>query len=206
MSPHSSLVEYRGKRHFDRTPEPPGGETSKSNEPLFVVQKHQASRLHYDFRLAVDGVLKSWSVPKGPSLNPRDKRLAVPTEDHPLEYRKFEGIIPAGEYGAGRVIVWDAGRYRNLTERDGKLVPMDEAIASGHVAVWLEGQKLKGGFALTRIRDGRKPIWLLVKMNDEHADPSFDVVSRRPESVLTGRTIEQIEGKQMAAGGKAARA
>ena len=136
---------------------------------MFVVQKHDASRLHYDFRLEVDGVLKSFAIPKGPSMNPRNKRLAVPTEDHPLEYRNFEGIIPEGQYGAGRVIVWDTGTFRNITKRDGQPVPLDQAIENGQLAIWLEGKKLKGGFALTRIRDGKKPVWLLVKKRDEYA-------------------------------------
>ncbi len=164
---------------------------------MFVVQKHDASRLHYDFRLEVDGVLKSWAIPKGPSMNTRDKRLAVPTEDHPLEYRNFEGIIPEGEYGAGRVIVWDTGTFRNITKRDGQPVPLDQAIEKGQLAIWLEGSKLKGGFALTRIRDGKRPIWLLVKKRHEYANSS-DPVNEQPESVLSGRTIEELDEKQPA--------
>jgi DNA ligase D-like protein (predicted 3'-phosphoesterase) len=195
------LQEYRRKRHFRRTPEPAGATEHPArpeHEPVFVVQKHDASRLHYDFRLEVDGVLKSWAIPKGPSMNTRDKRLAVPTEDHPLEYRHFEGIIPAGEYGAGRVIVWDTGTFRNITKRDGQLVPLDQAIENGQLAIWLDGKKLKGGFALTKIRDGKKPIWLLVKKRDEYANTS-DPVNEQPESVLTGRTIEELNETQSAA-------
>jgi DNA ligase D-like protein (predicted 3'-phosphoesterase) len=164
---------------------------------VFVVQKHDASRLHYDFRLEVDGVLKSWAIPKGPSMNTRDKRLAVPTEDHPLEYRNFEGIIPEGQYGAGRVIVWDTGTFRNVTKRDGQPVPLDQAIENGQLAIWLEGKKLKGGFALTRIRDGKKPVWLLVKKRDEYANAG-DPATEQPASVLTGRTIEELDEKQRA--------
>jgi DNA ligase D-like protein (predicted 3'-phosphoesterase) len=193
----SSLDEYRRKRDFRRTPEPRGNGQRPGHEPVFVVQKHDASRLHYDFRLEVDGVLKSWAIPKGPSMNTRDKRLAVPTEDHPLEYRNFEGIIPEGEYGAGRVIVWDNGTFRNVTKRDGQPVPLDQAIENGQLAIWLEGKKLKGGFALTRIRDGKKPIWLLVKKRDEYANSS-DPVNEQPESVLSGRTIEELDEKQPA--------
>jgi DNA ligase D-like protein (predicted 3'-phosphoesterase) len=195
------LQEYRRKRNFRRTPEPAGATEHPArpeHEPVFVVQKHDASRLHYDFRLEVDGVLKSWAIPKGPSMNTRDKRLAVPTEDHPLEYRDFEGIIPEGEYGAGRVIVWDTGTFRNITKRDGQLVPLQQAIENGQLAIWLEGKKLKGGFALTRIRDGKKPIWLLVKKRDEYANTS-DPVIEQPESVLSGRTIEELDETQTAA-------
>ena len=195
------LEEYRRKRNFRRTPEPAGATEHPArpeHEPVFVVQKHDASRLHYDFRLQVDGVLKSWAIPKGPSMNTRDKRLAVPTEDHPLEYRDFEGIIPEGEYGAGRVIVWDTGTFRNITKRDGQLVPLHQAIENGQVAIWLEGKKLKGGFALTRIRDGKKPIWLLVKKRDEYANTS-DPVNQQPESVLSGRTTEELDETQPAA-------
>ena len=195
------LEEYRRKRNFRRTHEPAGATEHPArpeHEPVFVVQKHDASRLHYDFRLEVDGVLKSWAIPKGPSMNTRDKRLAVPTEDHPLEYRDFEGIIPDGEYGAGRVIVWDTGSFRNITKRDGQLVPLHQAIENGQVAIWLEGKKLKGGFALTRIRDGKKPIWLLVKKRGEYANLS-DPVNQQPESVLSGRTIEELDETQTAA-------
>ena len=139
-----SLKDYQGKRDFRRTPEPPGRETAPSPSPIFVIQKHAASHLHYDFRLEVDGVLKSWAIPKGPSTDPQDKRLAVPTEDHPLAYAGFEGVIPEGEYGGGTVLVWDTGVYRNLTEKKGEAIPMGQAVAHGHVKVWLEGRKLKG--------------------------------------------------------------
>jgi DNA ligase D-like protein (predicted 3'-phosphoesterase) len=195
------LQEYRRKRNFRHTPEPAGATEHPArpeHEPVFVVQKHDASRLHYDFRLEVDGVLKSWAIPKGPSMNTRDKRLAVPTEDHPLEYRDFEGIIPEGEYGAGRVIVWDTGTFRNITKRDGQLVPLQQAIENGQLAIWLEGKKLKGGFALTRIRDAKKPIWLLVKKRDEYANTS-DPVNEQPESVLSGLTIEELDETQTTA-------
>jgi DNA ligase D-like protein (predicted 3'-phosphoesterase) len=191
------LEEYRQKRNFRRTPEPRGARQEAGHEPVFVVQKHDASRLHYDFRIEVDGVLKSWAVPKGPSMNPRDKRLAIPTEDHPLEYRNFEGIIPEGEYGAGRVIVWDTGTFRSITKRDGRPVPLGHAIQDGHVAIYLAGKKLKGGFALTRIRNHGKPVWLLVKKQDEYANAG-DPVTEQPASVLSGRTIEQLDAKQPA--------
>jgi DNA ligase D-like protein (predicted 3'-phosphoesterase) len=160
--------------------------------PIFVIQKHAASHLHYDFRLEVDGVLKSWAVPKGPSLNPRDKRLAVEVEDHALEYADFEGVIEEGAYGAGAVIVWDTGRYRNLAHnKAGQEIPTGEGLARGHVEVWLEGRKLRGGFALVRM-GGAGGNWLLIKMKDEYADARRRPVVTQPTSVLTGRTVEEV--------------
>jgi len=190
------LQAYQGKRDFRRTPEPTGGARRTSREPIFVVQKHDASRLHYDFRLEVDGVLKSWAVPKGPSLDPREKRLAVPTEDHPLEYAAFEGVIPAGEYGAGTVLVWDTGPYRNLTEKKGIPMSMAEAVAHGHLKVWLRGRKLKGGYALTRCKTGSDDSWLLVKADDDDADAGRDPGATEPASVLSGRTLEEIAAQE----------
>jgi DNA ligase D-like protein (predicted 3'-phosphoesterase) len=191
-----SLKEYLEKRDFKRTSEPAGGRGPGSGEPIFVIQKHAARNLHYDFRLEVDGVLKSWAIPKGPSTDPRDKRLAVPTEDHPLEYAGFEGVIPEGEYGGGTVLVWDTGIYRNLTEKKGEAIPMDQAVAHGHVKIWLEGRKLKGGYALTRFKTGKDESWLLVKQNDEAADPGRNPVADEPGSVLSGRTIEEVSSEQ----------
>jgi len=192
MPKKDALQTYRRKRDFRRTPEPSGAGRRSRKRPRFVIQKHAATTLHYDFRLEAGGVLKSWAVPKGPSTDPRDKRLAVPTEDHPLGYASFEGVIPEGLYGAGPVIVWDAGTYRNLTERDGKEVPVARAIRDGHVAVWLEGRKLQGGYALTRTGVGGSEKWLLVKMKDEGADARRNPVRTQPESVLSGRRIEDL--------------
>ena len=141
------------------------------------------------------GVLKSWAIPKGPSKNPSEKRLAVETEDHPLEYANFEGTIPKGQYGAGAVIVWDRGKYKNMTQKDGKPVSMDDALKSGHVVLWLFGRKLTGGYAFTRTKMG----WLLVKMRDDKANSSEDVLKIEPESVISGMTIEGLWEK---AGGK----
>lgn len=166
--------------------------TTQPPAPIFVVHKHDASRLHYDLRLEVGGVLVSWSVPKGPSTDPRVKRLAIRTPDHPLEYADFEGVIPEGEYGAGAVIIWDRGTYRNLTRRDAREVPVPQALAEGHVSVWLEGHKLVGGYALTRIDRGGREMWLVVKMADEAADPARDPVVTRPDSVVSGRTVEEV--------------
>ena len=161
----------------------------------FVIQKHAARRLHYDFRLEVDGVYRSWAIPKGPSMNPSDKRLASPTEDHPLDYAEFEGVIPEGEYGAGTVLVWDTGTYQSRTEDHGRPLPIEQALERGHVTVWLEGSKLQGGFALTRFRTGKNEAWLLVKMRDEHADPGQDVLAAHPESALSGRSLEEISSR-----------
>ena len=154
----------------------------------FVIQKHSARSLHYDFRLEVDGVLRSWAVPKGPSTNPRVKRLAVEVEDHAIEHADYEGVIGTGQYGSGAVIVWDAGSYRNLDEQRS----MKEAIAAGHVKVWLEGQKLRGGWALQRTSTVGKPQWLLIKRRDELADARRNPQSTQPGSVKTGRTVEQV--------------
>jgi|SRR5579884_2573275 len=162
--------------------------------PRFVIQKHAASRLHYDFRLEVAGVLKSWAVPKGPSMNPRDKRLAVQVEDHSISWGDFEGVLPEGTYGAGTVLVWDSGTYRNRSERDGKPLPIERALENGRAAFWLEGKKLRGGFVLMRMYRGPERNWLLIKLDDEEADPEYDPVRSRPESVLTGRTLEEITG------------
>ncbi|MCG2771150.1 MAG: hypothetical protein L6277_03550 [Desulfobacterales bacterium] len=187
-----SLKDYQEKRDFKRTPEPAGDREPGSQAVIFVIQKHAARRLHYDFRLEVDGVLKSWAIPKGPSTDPQDKRLAVPTEDHPLEYAGFEGVIPGGGYGGGTVLVWDTGTYRNLTEKKGEAIPMGQAVAHGHVKVWLEGRKLKGGYALTRFKTGKDESWLLVKTDDAGADPRRNPVADEPQSVITGRIIEEI--------------
>jgi DNA ligase D-like protein (predicted 3'-phosphoesterase) len=194
MPSEDALEVYRSKRDFRRTSEPSGGERGSSENPIFVIQKHDASSLHYDVRLEVDGVLKSWAVPKGPSTDPGTRRLAIPTEDHPLEYADFEGIIPEGEYGAGTVLVWDIGPYRNLRaeKEDAELISMEQAIEEGKVEVWLEGEKLKGGYALIRTAKGGDARWLLIKMKDEEADASSSPVDTQPESALTGRVLEDI--------------
>jgi DNA ligase D-like protein (predicted 3'-phosphoesterase) len=156
--------------------------------PRFVIQKHAASSLHYDFRLEVDGTLRSWAVPKGLSTDPREKRLAVEVEDHPLQYRDFEGVIGQGSYGAGAVIVWDAGTYRNLDEQR----PMAETLQAGHAKIWLMGEKLTGGWTLQRTRQGDKPQWLLIKRRDSEADARRNPQSTQPESIRTGRTVEEV--------------
>jgi DNA ligase D-like protein (predicted 3'-phosphoesterase) len=145
--------------------------------------------------LEINGVLKSWAIPKGPSTDPSQKRLAVPTEDHPVDYIDFEGIIPEGNYGAGTVIVWDTGTYHNLNEKNGHEINMEESVDNGHVDIWLEGHKLKGGYAIIRTGKGNRKFWLLLKKKDEKAESGKNILIDQPESVLSGRTIEDILGK-----------
>lgn len=176
-----TLKDYKKKRDFRKTPEPKRRGQGKN---LFVIQKHDASNLHYDLRLAVNGVLKSWAVPKGPSTNPKDKRLAIMTEDHPLSYARFEGRIPEGEYGAGVVIVWDKGTYENLDDKS-----ISKGLKKGHIKFKLKGEKLRGGYSLYQFKKEENQ-WLLVKMDDEEADARRNPVSTQPESVKTGKTID----------------
>lgn len=179
------LKEYERKRDLSKTPEPgPSRPKRKGKNPTFVIQQHAARAMHYDFRLEVDGVLKSWAVPKGPALDPATKRMAIPTEDHPMDYASFEGVIPRGNYGAGRVIVWDRGLYAPLSD-------MRQGLRKGHVTFAMYGEKLNGGFALTRFRTDDE-TWLLVKMDDEYADRDTDITAARPESVISGKTIDEI--------------
>lgn len=198
MDEMQPLKEYVERRDFARTPEPEGGTGESGDRPLFVIQKHDASTLHYDFRLEVDGVLKSWAVPKGFSTDPSERRLAVPTEDHPLDYAEFEGVIPEEEYGGGTVLVWDAGLYRNLKEEGGKAVSLQEQIADGHVSVWLQGEKVAGGYALTRTREegDDDERWILVKMDDQGADARRNPVSTEPDSVVSGRSLAEVRQEE----------
>lgn len=194
-----SLSEYESRRDFRKTPEPSGRskdapKLKKDRNPIFVVQQHDASTMHYDFRIEVDGALKSWAVPKGPSTDPSEKRLAVATEDHPLKYADFEGVIPEDEYGAGTVVVWDAGPYKNITEDDdGNEIPIEKALKNGKAEIWLEGKKLRGGYALVHSKmRGKEKNWLLVKMKDDEADARRNPVSTEPKSVISGRTLKQV--------------
>ena len=187
------LSEYRAKRDLRRSPEPGGGASGGRARPLFVVQRHDASSLHFDVRIQVGDVLVSWAVPKGPSLDPRDKRLAHRTEDHPLDYADFEGVIGDGQYGAGSVVVWDTGPFENVTERGGEPVDLAEALEHGHVRVVLHGEKLTGGFAFTHAKmGGDEANWLMVKVDDDGADRRRKPATTQPQSVLTGRTNEQV--------------
>jgi bifunctional non-homologous end joining protein LigD len=162
----------------------------KSKRPIFTVQKHQASHLHYDFRLEISGRLKSWAIPKGPSLDPSMKRLAVEVEDHDIEYADFEGVIEEGHYGAGPVLVWDTGWFEPVDVKSaGSLVTM---LHAGKLEVRLHGQRLRGGFTLVRMKD-RPRQWLLIKQRDDEARPGIEVVREYQASVLSGRTIDDLQ-------------
>src|SRR5438477_11617196 len=193
-----ALEEYKRKRSFDHTPEPPPKLDPKKGF-RFVVQKHRASHLHYDFRLEMEGVLKSWAVPKGPSLDAADKRLAMHVEDHPVSYFHFEGIIPEGNYGAGTVMVWDTGTWEPLPHQPGVKANASEMLAKGDFKFRLHGKKLNGDFVLARMRSRRPGSkgteWLLIKKRDEHADESFDV-DALDWSVLSKRSLKQIAGDE----------
>lgn len=191
------LTKYRAKRNFRVTPEPKGTSGSQPGDELtFVVQKHQASHLHYDFRLEWKGVLLSWAIPKGPSLDPSVKRLAMEVEDHPLEYGGFEGTIPEGEYGGGTVMVWDRGTW---TPDD---PDVDGSLRKGELKFTLHGSKLRGSWALIRTRQSGRPAWLLIKHRDRYAS-SADVVEEKPRSVASKRLMAEIAA---AAGGDVAKA
>lgn len=164
----------------------------KSTNPIFVIQKHSATHLHYDFRLEIDGVLKSWAIPKGPSTDPHDKRLAIETTDHPMWYATFEGVIPEGTYGAGPVIVWDRGTFEHINNViDGTSISLADSYKNGHIDINLKGKKLHGGYTLIRISKIKK--WLCIKKDDEYADARRNPVNSQPESVISGKTIEEIE-------------
>jgi DNA ligase D-like protein (predicted 3'-phosphoesterase) len=184
-----SLTEYRHNRRSGRTPEPRGlrGRKRGRRGPSFVIQHHAARGDHYDFRLEIDGVLVSWAVPKGPSTNPKDERTARRTEDRPVECTTFDGSIPKGECGADGVIVWDRGTYTNETKR-----VMMEGLENGHLSFSLRGEKLRGGYALTRIREGDDETWLLVKHRDDDADARRKPVRGQPESVLSGSMLNDL--------------
>lgn len=188
-----SLSLYNKKRKFSETPEPKGKEKTSAKGLRFVIQKHDATHLHYDFRLEMKGVLKSWAVPKGPSLNPADKRLAMMVEDHPYDYRDFEGIIPEGNYGGGTVIVWDEGIYEPIDAADLSKAEQEKLLLkqlyAGDIKLHLYGKKIKGTYALFRLKKEEKS-WLLVKKDDEHA--TENEVIKQNKSVKSGKTLAQI--------------
>jgi len=187
-----SLNKYSEKRNFSSTNEPKAEIGSLKNELIFVVQKHAASHLHYDFRLEMGGVLKSWAIPKGPSMNPADKRLAIMVEDYPYSYKDFEGIIPEGNYGAGKVIVWDYGAY-TLEENPEKVENrFNEGLIKGHINFVLKGHKLKGEFSLVKLKGKQENAWLLIKKNDEFAE-KYDIL-RQDKSVISNQKLEDLFG------------
>jgi bifunctional non-homologous end joining protein LigD len=194
------LTEYRRKRDFTRTGEPEGGKRKKSPRLAYAIQKHAASRLHYDLRLELDGVMKSWAIPKGPSLDPSVKRLAIHVEDHPIEYNAFEGTIPEGEYGGGTVMMWDQGTYTSPGQEDDREDALREGYRKGDFKFVLRGKRLKGSWVLVRTRAGgdksRQNQWLLIKHRDAEADPDTDPVAEHLTSAKSGRTMDEIaEGK-----------
>lgn len=188
------LAEYQQKRDFTRTAEPKGRSPVKRSTLAFVIQKHAARNLHFDLRLELDGVMKSWAVPKGPSLDPAVKRLAMQVEDHPVEYNSFEGTIPAGEYGGGTVMLWDRGTYTFWEEDPDPVERLREGYAKGDFKFELRGKRLQGTWVLVRIKRGDpdKPQWLLIKHRDEFAKPGSEIVGEEMTSVATGRTMDEI--------------
>ncbi len=190
------LAEYKRKRDFTQTAEPLGGKVGATSRRAFrfVVQKHAASHLHYDFRLELDGVMKSWAVPKGPSYDPAVRRLAMEVEDHPIEYNTFEGTIPKGQYGGGTVMLWDRGTYE--PEGGGGEDALRDGYERGDLKIVLHGKRLMGGWVLVRMRrDGERAQWLLIKHRDETADPKYDVTADVLTSVASARTMEQIAAR-----------
>ncbi|MCI0434353.1 MAG: hypothetical protein L0271_12055 [Gemmatimonadetes bacterium] len=190
-----SLAEYRRKRDFTKTREPAGEVAAKREDGRlrFVIQKHDATALHYDLRLEVHGVMKSWAVPRGLSVDPADKRLAMEVEDHPMEYNRFEGTIPAGEYGGGTVLLWDRGTYwpDEAGDEDHETA-MVKAHAAGKISFLLRGERLRGSWALVRTDGGPRPKWLVIKHRDRYAKPGFDITEAYVTSVETDRTLEEI--------------
>lgn len=189
-----SLQKYNEKRDFSKTAEPKAGKPKDKDQLRFVIQKHDATNLHYDFRLEMEGVLKSWAIPKGPSMDPKNKRLAMMVEDHPYDYKNFEGIIPKGEYGGGTVIVWDEGTYEPIEQINGKKAQekhLLKQLEEGSLKIRIHGEKLNGEFALIETHGMAKNAWLLIKHKDEYASVK-DIISQ-DKSVLSGRTIDVVE-------------
>jgi bifunctional non-homologous end joining protein LigD len=189
----SVLAEYNRKRDFSRTKEPAGTVPRARGTALhFVIQKHEASHLHYDFRLELDGVMKSWAVPKGPSYDPGVRRLAMEVEDHPISYNTFEGTIPAGEYGGGTVMLWDRGTYE--ADDGGGADSLRRGYDRGDLKITMHGERLRGGWVLVRMNRPGRAQWLLIKHRDETADPGLDITKKHVKSVVTKRTMKQIAG------------
>jgi bifunctional non-homologous end joining protein LigD len=194
-----SLIKYKRKRNFNQTPEPEGRKEKSIDKLEFVVQRHKATRLHYDFRLEMEGVLKSWAVPKGPSMNPADKRLAMMVEDHPYEYRKFKGVIPEGNYGAGIVEIWDHGYYAPINEKseiiNEKTILAD--LKKGSIKFIMMGRKLKGEFALVRLKNAESNAWLLIKHRDEYAtDEPYSSEEHTPATSPINKALKKEAAKK----------
>lgn len=189
-----NLDDYKKKRDLHQSSEPSGEEKiSASKEQQFVIQKHDASTLHYDFRLQLDDRLLSWAVPKGPSTDPSEKRLAIRTEDHPLAYANFEGQIEEGNYGAGIVLIWDKGHFENIRAQKESPTSLQTSLEEGKIEVWLHGEKIQGGYVLIRTQKGEEEKWLLKKMKDEKADARRKPTNTEPKSVVSGDSLEDIE-------------
>lgn len=188
-----ALKDYNEKRKFDETTEPKGKAKKSKDKLIFVIQRHAASRLHYDFRLEMDGVLKSWAVPKGPSLDPKDKRLAMMVEDHPYDYKDFEGNIPEGNYGAGQVEIWDSGTYEPL-DNNSKLSDEKELLKelhAGSLKFILHGKKLKGEFALVKMKNTEENSWLLIKHKDDFAESDYDAEENTAKNSQVTQFLEE---------------
>lgn len=188
-----ALKDYNAKRKFDKTSEPEGKTKKSEDKLIFVIQRHAASRLHYDFRLEMDGVLKSWAVPKGPSLDPKDKRLAMMVEDHPYDYKDFEGNIPEGNYGAGQVEIWDSGTYEPL-DNNSKLSDEKELLKelhAGSLKFILHGKKLKGEFALVKMKNTEENSWLLIKHKDDFAESDYDAEENTAKNSQVTKFLEE---------------
>jgi DNA ligase D-like protein (predicted 3'-phosphoesterase) len=198
---NDKLTRYRNKRDFDRTAEPSAtgrsAEQDEVDDPHFVIQHHLATADHYDFRLEIDGVLVSWAVPKGPSTDPRERRLAKRTEDHPLDYELFEGVISKSQYGGGTVQVWDRGTFTNASHDRDRPISAGEGLERGHLTFRLAGEKIRGGYSLIKTRGGPgrsgENNWLLIKKQDDEADARRNPTNTQNESVLSGRTLDEIK-------------
>ncbi len=199
-----SLSKYRQKRNFRETPEPEAGKPKEDSKLIFVIQRHKASRLHYDFRLELDGVLKSWAVPKGPSLDPSDKRLAMMVEDHPYDYKDFSGVIPSG-YGAGIVEIWDKGTYTALDAPDHKTAvkTLRAGLKAGNLKFTMKGKKLKGEFALVKLKGNEDNAWLLIKHRDDYAEEGYDSEEYTPKNSPINKWLAE-NGKEVKAAAKTA--
>ncbi|SDH54879.1 bifunctional non-homologous end joining protein LigD [Chryseobacterium taeanense] len=196
-----ALKDYNEKRKFNETTEPEGKTKKSKDKLIFVIQRHAASRLHYDFRLEMDGVLKSWAVPKGPSLDPKDKRLAMMVEDHPYDYKDFEGNIPEGNYGAGQVEIWDSGTYEPL-DQNSKLSDEKELfkeLHAGSLKFILHGKKLKGEFALVKMKNTEDNAWLLIKHKDNFAESNYDAEENTAKNSLVTKFLEEKKSSKVSA-------